>query len=231
MGRHTRTRRRGSSIAAAVTAACAGTGIALLTLGLGQAYAPSPPPLDISAPHSAAPAEPSVPAADSAPAALGRSAPERLTIQDIDLHTSRMVELGLNSDNRLEAPQDWAAVGWYTLGAAPGEDGPAVLAGHLDSVTGPAVFHRLGELRERDTVSVERADGAVVDFTVYAVERYAKGDFPTERVYGDTERPELRLITCDGDFDTATGHYSDNLIVFAALANTPGTTASVPGPK
>lgn len=237
MGRHTRARRRGSSIAAAVTAVCAGAGCALLTMGSGQAYAPPPPSVDVSTPDAARPAEPTAPASVGGPAALGRSAPEALTIPDIDLHTSHMVELGLDHDRRLEAPREWEAVGWYSLGAAPGQEGPAVLAGHLDSVTGPAVFHRLSELRDRDTISVERADGAVVNFSVYAVERYAKGDFPTEDVYGDTEHPELRLITCGGDFDTTTGHYADNVVVFAVLAEaaeapgSSGVPASAPGPN
>lgn len=152
----------------------------------------------------------------------------------IGLRTSHMVELGLGHDRRLEAPEEWDAVGWYSRGAAPGQEGPAVLAGHLDSPTGPAVFHRLDGLREQDTVSVERADGTVVDFAVYAVERHAKDDFPTEEVYGDTERPELRLITCGGDFDAATGHYTDNVVVFAALveaaepAGDAGATATDP---
>ncbi|WP_304455431.1 class F sortase [Nocardiopsis sp. YSL2] len=221
MGRHTRARRRGSSIAAAVTAVCAGTGVAFLTLGLGQAYAPATPTFEHRAPSAARPAEPTAPDSAAEPVALERSAPVGLSIPDIDVHTSRLVELGLTHDRRLEAPREWEAVGWYSLGAAPGQEGPAVLAGHLDSATGPAVFHRLGELRDRDTVSVERADGVEVNFTVYAVERYAKGDFPTEQVYGDTGRPELRLITCGGDFDAATGHYTDNVVVFAALAETP----------
>lgn len=213
MGRHTRTRRRGSSRAAAVTAVCAGAGVALLTLGLGQAYVPYPPSFEVSAPDAARES-----------ATLGHSAPVELTIPDIDLRTSQLVELGLTRDRRLEAPRNWEAVGWYSLGSSPGQEGPAVLAGHLDSETGPAVFHRLGELRDRDTVSVERADGAVVDFTVYAVERHAKGDFPTEEVYGDTERPELRLITCGGAFDASTGHYTDNIVVFAAAESpSPGT--------
>jgi sortase (surface protein transpeptidase) len=230
MGRHTRARRRGSSIAAAATAVCAGTGAALLALGLGQAHAPSPTSFDVSAPGPARPVEPTAPDTAGEPAALGRSAPVILTVPEIDLRTSHMVELGLRQDRSLEVPREWSAVGWYAQGAAPGQEGPAVLAGHLDSATGPAVFHRLGELRDRDTISVERADGTTVDFTVYAVERYAKDDFPTEAVYGDTSRPELRLITCGGDFDTATGHYTDNIVVFAALTEKPRVPASVLGP-
>ncbi|MFL1376416.1 class F sortase [Nocardiopsis protaetiae] len=221
MGRHSRPDRRGNSSVAAVTAVYAGIGVALLTLGLGQEYAPSPPVAEVSAPDAARPTPPSASARAEAPAALGRSAPMALTAPAIGLRTSHLVELGLTPDRRLEAPREWGAVGWYSRGAAPGQGGPAVLAGHLDSPTGPAVFHRLGELRDRDTVSVERADGAVVEFTVYAVERHPKNDFPTEDVYGATERPELRLITCGGGFDAATGHYTDNIVVFAALAETP----------
>ncbi|MDE3720832.1 class F sortase [Nocardiopsis sp. N85] len=190
----------------------------------------------MSAPGSVRTAEPSVPAVAGEPAALGRSAPMTLTAPSIGLRTSHMVELGLSHDRRLEAPKEWEDVGWYSGGAAPGQKGPAVLAGHLDSPTGPAVFHQLGKLRDQDTVSIERADGAVVDFTVYAVERHAKHDFPTEEVYGDTERPELRLITCGGGFDASTGHYTDNIVVFAALVEAPGTseapevTTAVPDP-
>lgn len=220
MGRHTRPDRRGDSSAAAVTAAYAGIGVALLTVGLGQTFAPSPPSFEVGVPAPEAPARAGASAQAKAPAALGRSAPMSLAAPAIGLRTSHMVELGLGHDRRLEAPEEWDAVGWYSLGAAPGQQGPAVLAGHLDSPTGPAVFHRLDGLREQDTVSVERADGTVVDFAVYAVERHAKDDFPTEEVYGDTERPELRLITCGGDFDAATGHYTDNVVVFAALVET-----------
>lgn len=224
MGRHTRADHRGDSHVAAVVGSAVYAGIcaAFLTLGLGQVHASSPLRLEAGAADPVRPAEPSAPALAEEPAPLERSAPVALTAPVIGLRTSHLVELGLSPDRRLEAPQEWEAVGWYSRGAAPGQEGPAVLAGHLDSDTGPAVFHRLGELGYGDTVSVTRADGAVAGFTVYAVERHAKDDFPTEEVYGDTERPELRLITCGGDFDTGTGHYRDNIVVFAALTEVTG---------
>ena len=224
MGRHARPDRRGGSVTAAVTAVYAGAGAALLTVGLVPSVvpAPLPPAVEVGAPDPAQRPRTSTSAQARASVGLGRSAPSALTVPAIGLRTSHLVELGLDGDRRLEAPREWNAVGWYARGPAPGQEGPAVLAGHLDSPNGPAVFYRLSGLREQDTVSVERADGTVVDFTVYAVERHAKDDFPTEKVYGDTGRPELRLITCGGGFDTSTGHYTDNVVVFAALAEDAG---------
>jgi sortase (surface protein transpeptidase) len=103
-------------------------------------------------------------------------------------------------------------------GPEPGEQGPAVIAGHLDSLTGPAVFYRLRELTAGDVISVDRADQSRVDFIVSRVEQHAKGAFPTDAVYGATPLSELRLITCGGAFNRRTGHYLDNVIVFASRA-------------
>lgn len=128
---------------------------------------------------------------------------------------TRLVRLGLNPDRSLQVPQDYAHAGWYAGGVAPGQNGPAVLVGHLDSVDGPAVFHRLGELREGDPVQVRRADGSVGAFRVRRVDQVPKDAFPTAEVYGPVARPELRLITCGGTFDESSGHYRDNVVVFA----------------
>ncbi|TQN27852.1 sortase family protein [Haloactinospora alba] len=148
---------------------------------------------------------------------LSRSEPVALAIPEIGLRTDRLVRLGLTPAGRLETPEDWQAVGWYGNGTAPGESGPAVLAGHLDSTTGPAVFHRLEQLRRGDTVTVQRGDGTTAVFTVHDTGTHPKDSFPTDRVYGETDRAELRLITCGGDFDEGTGHYEDNTVVYAHL--------------
>ena len=110
-----------------------------------------------------------------------------------------------------------ALAGWYRQGPAPGDPGPAVLTGHVDSVAGPAVFFRLRDIAVGDPVLVDRADGTTVRFTVTRVARYPKGAFPAAEVYGPTPDAELRLITCGGVFDRATGSYADNVIVFARL--------------
>jgi hypothetical protein len=126
-----------------------------------------------------------------------------------------IILLGLNPDRSLEVPEDFDDTGWWSGGSRPGETGPAVIVGHVDSRTGPAVFYRLRELRRGDEVVVVRRDGSRARFTVLGSERYPKDEFPTARVYGRTDRPTLRLITCGGGFDSSTGHYVDNTIVYA----------------
>ena len=149
---------------------------------------------------------------------LPRSRPLTLTIPSLGLDRSPLVELGKEPDGSLEVPSDYDTAGWFAPGPAPGQFGPAVLAGHVDSKDGPAVFYRLAELRPGAIVEVAREDGRVARFVVDKVERYAKDRFPTVAVYGDTtQRAELRLITCGGRFDARTGHYTDNVVVFAHL--------------
>ncbi|HEY6693774.1 MAG TPA: class F sortase [Solirubrobacteraceae bacterium] len=143
--------------------------------------------------------------------------PVRIEIPTIGVNAP-MVALGLNSDHTLEVPEDFGDAGWWTGGARPGAPGPAIVAGHVDSHTGPAVFYRLRELRPGDVIVIDRRDGSRARFTVQGSERYPKDHFPTARVYGRTTRPTLRLITCSGDFDRATGHYVDNTVVYAAAA-------------
>jgi sortase (surface protein transpeptidase) len=133
--------------------------------------------------------------------------------------SSRLVRLGLNPDGTMEVPRDYGLGGWFTGGAMPGQDGPAVIAGHVDSKSGPAVFYRLGELRPGDTVRVLRADRGWVAFEVTGVARYAKREFPTDAVFGPVTGPVLRLVTCGGTFDRSTGHYLDNVVVSAHPAD------------
>lgn len=117
-------------------------------------------------------------------------------------------------------PPRYDEAAWFTGSPTPGQTGPAVIEGHVDGVgTTPSVFFRLGAARPGDKVLVTRADGRVLTFTVYRAERYPKDDFPTGEVYGNTIRPELRLITCGGDLDRTTGHYEDNTVVYARMTS------------
>ena len=109
--------------------------------------------------------------------------------------------------------------GWYSAGPEPGEPGPAVIAGHLDSKTGPDVFARLSQARPGQRIRIDLEDGTTLIFRVTDVEQYAQTDFPTRSVYGATDDPELRLITCGGAYDHAVGRYQDNVVVFAELAS------------
>jgi sortase (surface protein transpeptidase) len=133
-----------------------------------------------------------------------------------------VTRVGLNPDGTVEVPPLDRAdeTGWYANGPTPGELGPAVVLGHVDSRTGPAVFFRLRELRAGDTVDIARRDGSTATFRVTAVERVPKSDFPAERVYGDLDHAGLRLITCGGSFDPSRASYIDNVIVYAVLTGT-----------
>ena len=143
--------------------------------------------------------------------------PVRLAIDAIDVHTG-LQPLGLLPDGSLQSPARWDRAGWYADGVVPGQVGPAIIAGHVDSTNGPAVFFRLGELRAGDPVRVTLHNGQRLIFVVDGVRRYPKSGFPTATVYGPTPDPELRLVTCTGRFDRIAGSYVDNLVVSAHLA-------------
>ncbi len=210
-----------------VLLACIGTGT--LVAGLRTADPPPQPPQSgttLAVTHNPLPdqsftAAPPTPR----PVSLTRSRPVRLDIPRIGVHT-RLAELGLAGDGSLALPPPSAnaPAGWYRYLASPGEDGPAVIVGHVDSARdGPAVFYRLGVLRGGDLVDVERADGVVAHFAVTEVVSVPKARFPSAAVYGPLRYPGLRLITCGGSFDRDGGHYRNNVIVFARLigATTP----------
>ena len=138
----------------------------------------------------------------------------RLRIDAIDVDTT-IVPLDVATDGTLETPSDFGTAGWWVGGPEPGEPGPTVIAGHVDSWSGPAVFYDLRLLARGDLVTVEGDDGTSASYRVTRIEQHAKSAFPTAAVYGDTRASTLRLVTCAGGFDTASGHYLDNLVVFA----------------
>ncbi|GAA3053729.1 hypothetical protein GCM10017562_17360 [Streptomyces roseofulvus] len=151
------------------------------------------------------------------PAPLGRSRPTLVAVPAITIEAPTL-DLGLDREGRLGVPpvDDPQKVGWYARGPAPGERGTAVLVGHRDTLTGPAVFLDLDSLGPGNTVRVARADGRVAVFTVDKVRTYPKSAFPDKEVYGSTSRPELRLLTCGGAYDRGSG-YDANIVVFAHL--------------
>ncbi|MFG2131125.1 class F sortase [Streptomyces sp. NPDC048751] len=168
-------------------------------------------------PHPAPPAIPRRPPAKPRPRPLPRSRATVLLIRYLSLKAPIM-DLRLDRQRRLPAPPDGKAnfVGWNADGPTPGEKGTAVAVGHLDTDTGPAVFAGLTEVKRGVLVEVRRADGRTAVYTVDAVRKYEKANFPNKEVYGPRGRPELRLITCGGDYNRRTG-YSGNLVVFAHL--------------
>jgi hypothetical protein len=163
-------------------------------------------PLDVTG----APPAPEAFAGGTAPA------PVRLRIAAIGVDTT-LERLGLNGDGTIEVPSDPNQAGWYTNGPAPGEQGPAVILGHLDSATGPAVFWRLSSLKAGSEVAVAREDGSTATFVVQRVTSFPVDRFPTDQVYGATSDPELRLITCGGAYSVLQRRYLNNVVVFAVL--------------
>ena len=109
--------------------------------------------------------------------------------------------------------------GWYDESPTPGQFGPAIIVGHVDTRTGPAVFHDLADVRPGATIEVTRRDRSVAVFEVNTVESFDKAAIPIERVYGDFSRPGLRLITCGGRWVGGATGYADNVIVFASLVS------------
>ncbi|NMO89259.1 class F sortase [Actinomycetospora sp. TBRC 11914] len=145
---------------------------------------------------------------------LAASAPTGIEIPAIGVTRDSIMKLGFNEDLSLQVPPDAATVGWFSRGAAPGTDGPAVFASHINYAGKKGGFADLSALATGDEVMVHRADGTSVVFVVDRVERASKQAFPTAAVYGPTTRPEIRLITCGGAFDASTRNYEDNVIVF-----------------
>jgi sortase (surface protein transpeptidase) len=164
------------------------------------------------------------PAATVTPAA--RSVPVTLSVPAIGLNVS-LSQLGLNPDGTVQVPTNYQEPGWYRFGPSPGQLGSAVILGHVDSYLGPAVFFRLGSLDIGDRVDVTLADGVIAQFVVREVAMYLKTQFPTRLVYGPHGYSGLQLVTCGGVFDSQTGHYLSNVVVYTSLVATskPGSAA------
>jgi sortase (surface protein transpeptidase) len=142
-------------------------------------------------------------------------------IPAIGVH-STLLRLGLNRDGTIQVPSLTTAAdeaAWYEYSATPGEIGTSVIEGHVDSYQGPAVFFRLGALAPGDHINVTLANGSTAIFRVTGVREYLKDQFPARLIYGGTHYAALRLITCGGAFDSATGHYLSSTVVFASLAS------------
>src|ERR1700722_3039842 len=192
---------------ALVLGGAAAIGVAILA----QQHAPSPAAAAAGTVGPAAPKEPS----------LRRSAPISVDIPAIGVR-SPLLRLGLNPDGTIQVPDlatsaDEAA--WYKYSVTPGQIGAAVIEGHVDSQVGPAVFYRLGALHPGDRIDVTLADRMTAVFRVTGGREDTKDKFPTTMIYGATNYASLRVVTCGGTFDYATGHYLSSVVVFASLVS------------
>ncbi|MDF9811515.1 class F sortase [Streptomyces sp. SPB162] len=149
---------------------------------------------------------------------LPASRPTLLTIPDIGV-SAPFTPLRIGASGKLDPPRadDNNLVGWYEAGPTPGEHGNSIVAGHVDTKTGPAVFYLLDMVKPGSTAEITRADGVIAKFKVDSVEVFSKDHFPDQRVYADTPNAQLRIITCGGTYDQSKKDYTDNIVVFAHL--------------
>ncbi len=148
---------------------------------------------------------------------LPASEPTKLSIPKINILADFEAPLGLNDSGEVQVPTIYSKVGWYKYSPTPGEFGPAVVFGHVDSRLGPAVFYSLGQLQAGDDIYIERVDGTTAHFQVDFFERYEQKEFPTAEVYGNIDYAGLRLITCSGIYLRGQQRYTHNLVVYAKL--------------
>lgn len=174
----------------------------------------APRPARVAGPRLMQATPPRRPERVAGPAAA--SPPVHLSIPVIDV-SQRLLRLGLQPDRTVEvpAPRDSEYPGWYRLGAMPGQVGSAVILGHVDSSTGPAVFYELRRLVRGDRVDVRLENGAVAHFEVRSVRTYPNEDFPARKVYASQGVAALNLVTCGGDYDSSRGGYQANVVVNA----------------
>lgn len=150
-------------------------------------------------------------------ASVEASIPTRLSIDSVDINATFGDAVGQDVAGAVEVPKYYDRVAWYRLGPTPGETGSAVVLGHVDSESGPEVFHPLKDIKKGDLVKVEREDGSVALFSVYEIDYYSQNNFPTDAVFGASAGAELRLVTCAGVFDRKERRYSHNLVVYTRL--------------
>jgi Sortase domain len=185
--------------------------VAILVALLAQQHAPSP---------AASAAGRVGPGGANGPS-LHQSPPVSVSIPAIGV-TSKLLHLGLNKDGSIQVPNLITSANeaaWYKYSATPGQIGTSVIEGHVDSYGGPAVFYRLGALRPGNRINVTRADGITAIFRVTGVREYVKDKYPANTIYAPAHFAALRLITCGGGFDAATGHYLSSVVVYASLVS------------
>lgn len=148
---------------------------------------------------------------------LSHSEPVRVNYSKLGIDYG-VKNVGKLEDGTMETPPLFEPItGWYKFSPTPGEVGPSIIVGHVDTYKGPSVFWRLREARAGDVIAVTRKDGKIVKFKVQSVKSFEQNDFPTKQVYGNLDYPGLRLITCGGTFNDATQRYSHNTVVFAKM--------------
>jgi LPXTG-site transpeptidase (sortase) family protein len=222
-------RRGGLTLAAAAVAAAV---VLVVIVIRAQVSAPQPHPagrIDVPTHSSQTHGGPHSKNTQEAAPPLGPSKPVHLRIPALGVDTP-VYPIGLASDGTLAVPQPGPHLNnaaWFENSPTPGQPGPSIIEGHVDSVEGPSVFLELGAIKPGERIEVQRADGRLLTFEVNAVRDFLKSKFPTQLVYGGDQlsQPTLRLITCS-DYDPAIRHHVGNEVVFAHLVHVSPAKAS-----
>ena len=215
--------RRARMILSGLSAILAALAAILLLVGTSaQHHAPQAPAAGPAQPVATSPrAEPTTSPTIAAAAPTNKAAMQ-ISIPAIGVQAAEVISVGLNPNRTVQVPplNHVDEAGWYKYSPLPGQTGPSIILGHIDSaVAGKGVFYSLGTLKPGDVISVLRPDHYVADFVVSRTAEYPKKEFPTQQVYGDTAGAELRLITCGGQFDSSARSYRDNIVAFATLTS------------
>ena len=203
----------------ALTALLLLIGAACLVLGLQEHRHPLAGPVrqrPVAAARGATATPP--PTTVPAPAVVARSVPVAVRIPAIGVAVW-LTQLGLNANGTVAVPTSVQVPGWFSPGPTPGQVGSAVILGHVDSFKGAGVFFKLRTLQPGNQIEVNLADGVIATFQVTSVVQYQKTAFPDQKVYGSNGSSELQLVTCGGAFDTHTGHYLSNIVVYSSLVS------------
>lgn len=208
--------------AAIIASGLAIGGVVLIGTGIGRHPKPPPQPAPSAAGTIVVTSVPRHPTArphrtsrttTTTIAGMVASPPVEIDIPKLGVR-SVIVNLDRNPDGTVQVPASFHVAGWYEHSVTPGQTGPSVIVGHVDSTSGPGVFYRLGTLTPGDHVTVTRADHRTVSYVITGVRQYPKSAFPTLDVYGNTPTPTIRLVTCGGTFDNTTGHYLSNIVAY-----------------
>jgi sortase (surface protein transpeptidase) len=194
-------------------------GTACLVVGLQEHRHPLAGPVRQHRTATARPATATAPEITvPAPAAVARSVPVAVRIPALGLAVW-LTQLGLNANGTVAVPTNTQVPGWFSPGPSPGQVGSAVILGHVDSFKGPGVFFQLRTLQPGNQIDVNLADGVVATFKVTSVVEYQKTAFPDQKVYGSNGSSALQLVTCGGAFDSQTGHYLSNIVVYSSFVS------------
>lgn len=142
--------------------------------------------------------------------------PVTIRIPKINVDTA-IEQVGLLENGQMGVPADEDQVGWFEPGVKPGSKGNAVIAGHVDSKTGPAVFYELDQLVAGDEIVIVDEAGNTLRFEVTKTERYETANAPIKEIFGATDKRNLNLITCSGTFGSA--GYDERFVVYTELVD------------